>query len=476
MNASEALQHRATSNGHKSPTQIANEAHGTKLTQWDAELNAALAGPDGEPITDPIAKHDALWGLLLKKAGEVINSDRNISQQKSAIKALAASLNFKPDNQFVSSLFAQLDSTAAAYEPDIAPGDVFTAPTQSWLLHEIFLIGLNLLVGMPGAGKSRLLVAMIRAYLADQPTFINRALEPGSNQKVLLIGTDQDRQQWGALLAEQGLATEIGRDDAGKSVSYRLHSSIYLKTSGGCFQLDPDGLRWIRNWCRDNPGGLLIIDSLSAVLPAGIKEADENAGRLIRQIEVARQTCTCIVTHHSNKQAAINGELGVYSGSGHGSIDRAVSRFIGLGYETHKENGIDKLHEDSPRRILTSQKRGAGNQRLVLENGHRNSWDYIGTAAEIRELQREDQEGSADESLKGWKKDVYAATTSEWRNTSQVFDSLTPERKKHKNAKQQVRESLRKLDTDHHLIEQRNATIDDPGNEAFWRRRPGGLL
>ena len=96
---------------------------------------------------------------------------------------------------------------------------------------------------------------------------------------------------------------------------------------------------------------------------------------------------------------------------GHGSIDRAVPS--GLGYETHKEAGVEKLHEDSPRRLLTSQKRGAENQRLVLEHGNQNTWDYIGTAAEQRELKREDEEGPVGERLRGWKLEAWKVASEE---------------------------------------------------------------
>ena len=442
-------------------------------TPWELSIQQATDSGNG----DPVAIDAALSVLLNERAAEIINSDRPIREQKSALKRVAHSLGFKPDNSFVTDLYAQLDTSAAAYEPDVEPGGTFIAPSQEWLLFEVFLLGLNLLVGMPGAGKSRLLVALVRAYLNDQPTFISRTLQPGSSQKVLLVGTDQDRQQWGSLLEEQGLATVVSRttDSNGvEQVEYKLHPAIHLKTSGGCFSLDADGLRSIRNWCKANPGGLLIIDSLSAVLPAGISEGDESVGRLMRQIEVARQTCPCIVTHHSNKSAATAGDLGVYSSSGHGSLDRAVSRFIGLGYETHKENGVEKLHEDSPRRVLTSQKRGALNQRLILENGNRNSWEFIGTAAEIRELRREEEEGPAEENLKGWKLDAYKNTTNEWLTTSQILERIDSPRAKKPNAQKQLREALDGLRHKHRLIQQDDAQAYQ--GQALWRRKPAPLL
>ena len=447
-----------TSNGNEQPN----------LSEWDQRKVDALKGSNG----DPVMIHDALYGLLLDEASKVLKSNRPIRQQRSLIKAIAYAVGFKFSNGDVNELYDSLDASVAAYEPDVEPDGEFLALSQSWLLHELILIGLNLLVGMPGAGKSRFMVALVRAFLTEQPDFIGRSLLPGGDRNVLIIGTDQDRQQWGSLLAEQDLAKVLDRKTIShqEQVLYKLHPRIHLKTSGGGFRLDPDGMRFIRDWNKAHHGGITIIDSLSAVLPPGIKEGDENAGRLMRQVEVARQGNCCIVTHHSNKQSAMAGELGVYSGSGSGTIDRAVSRFIGLGYETHRDHGVEKLHEDSPRRILTSQKRGAGNQRLVLENGNNNTWDLIGTAAEVREMQREDEEGSVEQRFKGWKKAVWDATTDDWLSTTQVFNRLEPSRAKASNAKQQVRRTLRDLITDHNILQSQDS--EEFQGEMLWRRMP----
>jgi hypothetical protein len=446
-----------TSNGHSPGVSV--------VSAWQMRIDTARAGCNG----DPVVEHDALWGLLQERAGEIITSPRRIAEQRQAIKAVAKSLGYNLSNQEIADLYDQLDTTLAAYEPDVEPGQEFSTFSQSWLLDEIFLVGLNLLVGMPGAGKSRLLVALVAAFLNNQGTFLQRNLMPGVGRQVLIVGTDQDRQQWGALLTESGLADEMGRRsvDGQEKVTYRLHHSIYLKTSGGGFRLDADGMRWIRDWNRQHPGGVTIIDSLSAVLPPGVKEGDESAGRLMRQVEMARQGNTCIVTHHCTKQAAMSGELGVYSGSGSGSIDRAISRHIGLGYDSHIEAGREKLHEDSPRRVITSQKRGAANQRIVVENGPLNTWDYISTAAEARELKRQAQEGDAAEQLTGWKKAVHgvlAAADEPWLPTSRVVAAIPPDYSKRPNAAKQTGNTLRTL-ADEGTIEEDRQSI----GERRWR-------
>ena len=436
-----------------------------ELNAWEVRKLTAIDGCCG----DPVAIHDALWVLLKERAGEIARSPRRISEQHQAIHSVARSLDLKLSSNDVADLYRQLDTTLAAYEPDVEPGQEFSTFSQSWLLNEIFLVGLNLLVGQPGAGKSRLLVALAAAFLRGRGTFLQRALLPGGERHVLIVGTDQDRQQWGALLAEQGLAQETSRQpiQGQEKVTYRLHERIHLKTSGGGFQLDADGMRWIRDWNQEHRGGVMLLDSLSAVLPPGVKEGDESAGRLMRELEVARQGNACIVTHHTSKAAMRGGELGVYSGSGHGSIDRAVSRFVGLGYESHVEHGQEKLHEDSPRRVITSQKRGAPNQRLIVENGPGNTWDYISTAAEDRELKRQADEDTPGELLKGWKRAVYdvlEATRGEWRTTSQIVAALPADYAQKPNSSKQAQRALREL-ADRGTIKENRASI----GENQWR-------
>jgi len=433
----------------------------TKLSPWEQQKQAALA----DCMDDPVKESAARWNLLMSRADEVIGSDSSISEQRQAIKAVAKSLDLNLSNKEIEDIHRQRDTLSACDEPDVEGGGIFTAQAQSWLLHEVFLNGLNLLVGMPGAGKSLLAAAIARAFLHGQSTFLGRALTDGSKQKVLLIGTDQDRQQWGSILADLGLATPIEqkRDANGiEIIQYRLHDRIHLKTLGGSFRLDADGLRWIRNWNQANPGGLGIIDALGAVLPPDVKENDEVVGRLIRDLDRCRMGNPGILLHHVNKLQGLNGNAGVYCGSGHGSIDRAVSRVIGLAYETHTQGGIEKLHEESPRRVITSQKRGAANQRLIVEMGPHNTWDYISTAAEDLELKRQDRDGDATDRLKGWKKAIYdtLASADGLITTSAVTAALPHPYACKPHAHKQVQRSLREL-ADDGVISEDRATIGE---------------
>ena len=61
-----------------------------KLTEWEQKKVDALAGTNGNPVQI----HDALYGLLLDEASNVLQSNRPIRQQRSLIKVIAYALDF----------------------------------------------------------------------------------------------------------------------------------------------------------------------------------------------------------------------------------------------------------------------------------------------------------------------------------------------------------------------------------------------
>ena len=263
--------------------------------------------------------------------------------------------------------------------------------------------------------------------------------------------------------------TTISSDD--DVTEHRLHPSIDLYPLGCGVTLDRDGLQLVSRWTANNAGGLIIGDSVSALLPVGVSESDDSLGRWARDLDEARRGAPLILTHHITKEAAFTGNTGVYAGRGSGSLDAAASRVLGLSYLFHKENGKDVLHKTSPRRQLVSEKRGTSNKDLIVEMGPSGSWDFISTTQEQRQLEQEDATGQTEqERFKGWKKAVWEATTNDWLLTSQVVARVDPQKAKAKNAAQQVRRTLRDLATDHDVVESKDS--EDFQGEMTWRRKP----
>ena len=310
-------------------------------------------------------------------------------------------------------------------------------------------------------------MAFARAWITGQDTFVGHKLYAQPNSRILVLGLDQDLQEWADVMAPLGLMTTIASDD--DVTEHSLHQSIDLYPLGCGVSLDRDGRQLVSRWTANNPGGLIIGDSVSALLPTGVSESDDSLGRWARDIDEARRGAPLILTHHITKEAAFTGNTGVYAGRGSGSLDGAVSRVLGLSYLFHKENGKDVLHKTSPRRQLVSEKRGTTNQDLIVEMGPSGCWDFISTSEEQRQLEQEEETGQTpQEGFKGWKKAVWEATTDNWLTTSQIIGRLSPERAKAKSVKDQTREQLRKL-ADGKFIEKEDVRLEFQ-EDVRWRR------
>ena len=98
---------KVSSNGHKTAVPV--------LSAWELRKAHALVGCLG----DPLAVHDALWALFLERASEIVKSNRRISEQRIAIKAVATDLGFKLSNQEIADLYDLFDTAVTAYEPDV---------------------------------------------------------------------------------------------------------------------------------------------------------------------------------------------------------------------------------------------------------------------------------------------------------------------------------------------------------------------
>jgi hypothetical protein len=248
----------------------------------------------------------------------------------------------------------------------------------------IFRHGLNLLVGQPGAGKSRLVADLAAAWLRGDASWLDRPLPPLGDQErhVLIVGTDQGLEDWAQTLCPVGLATQTGSRVV-------VHERLTLCPLEAQVLLDADGLNnVVRSWIDRHPGGLVVVDSLSATLPPGIDIDKPAAARPVRALVEAIGDGWGILTHHTRKAAGKEGNLGVGAGSGSGQIDGAVSRVVGLGLIHKIENGIPVPQEADPRRELLSTKRGGKTLHLCISSDERGRWTCHGSAEEMKRQER----------------------------------------------------------------------------------------
>lgn len=267
----------------------------------------------------------------------------------------------------------------------IEPGGTFRIQPTPWAVDGLFRHGLNLLVGQPGAGKSRLASASIAAWLRGDRTWLGLDMPcelPVEQRHSLIVGTDQPLEDWSLTLAPVGLAQRRSLTEV------QVHSRLTLHGLEAGTKLDVDGLALIRRWCDEHPGGVVLVDSLAACLPPGIDEDKPAAARPILALQEALGSCWGLITHHSRKGAGRDGNLGVGAGRGSSAIDGAVSRVVGLGLIHKMENGQMQPQESDPRRELLSTKRGGPTLHLVVRSDGNGYWSNEGSAEDLKQQER----------------------------------------------------------------------------------------
>ena len=284
-------------------------------------------------------------------------------------------------------LLEQAHRAVRAKADPIAGGGTFKVKTTPWAVDGLFRHGLNLLVGQSGAGKSRLAAACMAAWLRGDQTWLNlplNGIEP-ERRHALIVGSDQTLEDWAITLEPVGLCKRLDAE------TVRIHPNLTLYGLETAVGLDADGLAMIRRWVDLHPGGMVLVDSLSSCLPAGIDEATKAAGRPVRQLQEVLGDAWGILTHHTRKGAGKEGNLGVGAGRGSGDIDAAASRVIGLGLIYKMENGIFVPQESDDRRELLSTKRGGKTLHLVVKSDATGFWSNEGDAEALKQHERQER-------------------------------------------------------------------------------------
>jgi ribosomal protein L40E len=337
-----------------------------------------------EPLT-----FEQRWQALEQYASELASTEWPTVKALAAIAGRASELEV---NRLTQRNLEQLLEAAQrgirATSAPILPGGTFEVNPTPWAVDGLFRHGLNLLVGQSGAGKSRLMAALMAAWLRGDQTWLQRELKgpPVADRHALIIGTDQGREDWHQTLTPVGLCTLL---PDGMTVQLHDRLSLYAMESGAV--LDADTMRMIRRWVDEHPGGMVGVDALATCLPPGVDEDKSSAAGPVHALQDAISGGWGVLTHHTRKGAGKEGNLGVGAGRGSGAIDAAVSRVIGLGLIHKMESGQLLPQESDPRRELLSTKRGGPTVHLIIASDHTGAWDCHGSAEELKRQQRQEQ-------------------------------------------------------------------------------------
>lgn len=305
----------------------------------------------------------------------------------------------------------------------LLPGAQFSIRATPWAVDGVFRHGLNLLVGQPGAGKSRLSAAAIAAWLRGDRSWLGREMPcdaPVLQRHALIIGTDQPLEDWALTLEPVGLVERQATGDAW------LHPRLTLHPLESGTMLDTDGLATIRRWCDAHPHGVVLVDSLAACLPPGIDEDKAAVARPIHALAEAIGRCWALLTHHSRKAAGRDQNLGVGAGRGSSAIDGAVSRVIGLGLIHKMENGVMTPQESDPRRELLSTKRGGATLHLIVSSDGSGFWSNDGSADDLKRQERRERTIAGLTEAQSAVLAVLDEASGGWLTGRQVVEALEP--------------------------------------------------
>ena len=324
------------------------------------------------------------YKIIKSKAVDIIKSGfKSPFQQRKELQSwclhnLKKRLQTNDQHEYMNEGLAELQDS-----PEHGPGETHRIKDIQKLCDKLLVNGTNLLVGTSGVGKSRFACAFAAAWRRGDPTFAGRDITstvPIKDRAMLIIGPDQDASAWAEILAPLGLVTKEQNEDGYFDATYA--ERVWLTHSGG--SLSKHCMR-IAQWTSEHPGGLVIADSLSAL--AGEQDQnDAGIGHVIYQLKAALNGSPCIIIHHANKKAAMEGATGRALVRGSDAIVASIDRLTTLSKKLDWKRG-NSTEDKSPERILHSEKRGGDPLHIIV---HASDWhDCTPTEAEQARLRQE---------------------------------------------------------------------------------------
>jgi hypothetical protein len=310
--------------------------------------------------------------LLRRKVEELVTDETTASLDRlPVLREIASELDLSVRDGELQKLIWEARRRMAGPVEAIGQGDVLDFTPVPWCWEGLLMReAANLVVALPKAGKTSLLLGAIAAWSRGEP-FLDRPFH-GDCPSVLIVGSDQPQSDWGRMLQKVGLVDEARR---------LMAPIVGLFHSGTPLSLDHEGIEKIASYARKHPGLLVLIDSYArCVGKLGLKERDEEIAEPLADLQEALSPygATIVVIHHSNKGSRNEGAAMASRGST--ALPAACSQILHLQRMEDPEGG--QQQRLSGKRILRTEGRGGAPEELLLEM-EEGLWSCKGSAEEL---------------------------------------------------------------------------------------------
>ena len=260
----------------------------------------------------------------------------------------------------------------------IGPEEKLFAEEAPWIWEGVVLKGTTTLVlALPKVGKSRLMTQMIGRLHHGAPDFLGQKLADVC-PKVLIVGTDQPKNDWVKCLRLAGLLDEQGN---------QADCMVGLYTAGCPLHIDEEGIEKIVEYCEEYPGLLILLDSYAkCVQGLGLDERSADIADPLSDLQeaIAPYEATLVVIHHANKQS--QGQSASMASRGSTALPAAVSQIVSMARVSSEEQS-PIARRDNRIKLMTEGREGEPLELLIEQVEGGNSWHLHGTAEQIRQTQ-----------------------------------------------------------------------------------------
>jgi len=240
----------------------------------------------------------------------------------------------------------------------------------------------NIIFALPKVGKTRLMLAMLAAFLRGRGEFAGIALHPGK-EKLLILGPDQSESSWGSYLQKADLC-----DDKG----FLAEKVVAMTTAETMFQIDHYWLTKVEEVLRAHGPLVVLLDSYSAAIRGlGLDENRSEAATPLMQLHnlIHQYDSTLIVIHHANKAGGDGNAARASRGSS--AITAAADNLVEMtSFKQSTEEGGPKKYE-----LRVEGRAESDGVPLVGFSKHSNEWISCGSVSELRAETQKDQQYDA---------------------------------------------------------------------------------